>query len=73
MINNVINLFHNNKDKNKRFTIYNNNNNNNNKSKSEAVTERGKDLYLMYWCEEHLGINNNEPIKMKSNNLKDLI
>ena len=70
MINNVINLFQNNKDKEKNSTIYNNNNN---KSKSEIVTERGKHFCLMYWCEEHLGININEPVKIKSNNLKDLI
>ena len=74
MINNVINLFQTNKDKDKEknSTIYNNNNNNY-RSKSEFATDRGKHLCLMYWCEEHLGININEPVKIKSNNLKDLI
>ncbi len=72
MINSVINLFQTKdkeKERDKNSTMYNNNY----KNKSELNTERGKHLCTMYWCEEHIGINSDENIKIKSNNLKDLI
>ena len=72
MINSVINLFQTNKEKEKEkeknSTIYNNF-----RSRSEITTDRGKHICLMYWCEEHLGVNLNEPIVKKSNNLGDLV
>ena len=72
MINSVINLFQTNKEKEKEkeknSTIYNNF-----RSRSEITTDRGKHICLMYWCEEHLGVNLNEPILKKSNNLGDLV
>jgi hypothetical protein len=70
MLNSVINLFQNNKEKEKNSSLINNNNI---KSRSEINTDRGKHICLMYWCEEHLGANLNEPILIKSNNLGDLI
>ena len=72
MINSVINLFQNNKDKennkDKNSSIYKNL-----KSRSEIKTDIGKHFCSIFWCEEHLGLNINEPIVTKSNNLKDLI
>ena len=69
MINSVINLFQNNKDKeNKNSTIYNNL-----KSKSVVESDKGKHLCFMYWCDEHLGVNMNEPLMIQSNNLNELI
>ena len=72
MINSVINLFQNNKDKennkDKNSSIYKNL-----KSRSEIKTDIGKHFCSIFWCEEHLGLNINEPIVAKSNNLKDLI
>ena len=80
MINSVINLFQTNKNKDKEkektkekeknSTIYNNNNL---KSKSEITLDKGKHLCPMYWCDEHLGINSNEPAKIRSNNLRDIM
>ena len=71
MINSVINLFQNNnyKDKEKNSTHYNNNFRN----KSELETDREKHICLMYWCEDHMGINSKDGIMMKSNTLKDLM
>jgi hypothetical protein len=69
MLNSVINLFNKDKDKekDKNSSVYKN-------LKSEMNnTERGKHLCTMYWCEEHFGINSNEKIIVKSNNLNDLI
>ena len=73
MINSVINLFQTNKDKEKEKDKNSTIINHNYKNKSELNTERGKHLCIMYWCEDHIGINSEENIKIKSNNLKDLI
>jgi len=68
MINSVINLFQTNKEKDKEKNSLGNFRN-----KPEINAEKGKHLCMMYWCEEHIGINNNEPVLIKSNNLKDLM
>ena len=74
MINSVINLFHNNKDKEKEKEKNSSINNiNNYKNKSEITTEKGKHLCPMYWCQDHIGVNNNAPITIRSNNLGDII
>ena len=71
MLNSVINLFQANKEKEKEknsFLL-----NNNTKNKVDLSQEKEDHLCCMYWCAEHLGMNSNEPIMIRSNNLNDLI
>ena len=68
MLNTGVNLFNkdNGKEKDKKSTI------NNNHLKSE-IFEREKHLCLMYWCEEHIGINFHEKVTISINDLNDII